>query len=55
MHVVVAEGLTNSPGSDFMSEIGLARAGSNIKQVHKIIKVMLDALLFLLKMLFSQI
>ena len=33
MHVVVAEGpgilLTNSPGGDFMSEIGLARAGSN--------------------------
>ena len=33
MHVVVAAGpgilLTNSPGWDFMSEIGLARAGSN--------------------------
>ena len=33
MHVVVAEGpgilLTNSPGWDFMSEIGLAHAGSN--------------------------
>ena len=33
MHVVVAEGpgilLTNSPGWDFMSEIGLALAGSN--------------------------
>ena len=33
MHIVVAEEpgilLTNSPGWDFMSEIGLARAGSN--------------------------
>ena len=33
MHVVVAEGpgilLTNRPGRDFMSEIGLALAGSN--------------------------
>ena len=33
MHVVVAEGpgilLTNSPGWDFMSEVGLARGGSN--------------------------
>ena len=33
MHVGVAEGrgilLTNSQGWDFMSEIGLARAGSN--------------------------
>ena len=33
MHIVVAEWpeipLTNSPGWDFMSEISLARAGSN--------------------------